>query len=152
MDKNIMVVMFLIAFLLLILISAVSNAVNLLKETVRLMENSLNLLNDKPVSLTEKCENSTFIIRLISGLVEDEVSFLFNEYYVLNKKYEMIRLDEDISMIAKKVFESFDPAIFNNKEILLTDAYLMKLISEECYISMMRHAIEHNKKVYSTNT
>lgn len=106
--------------------------------------------NKKP-DLQVRYQNTANIISFVSSLVIDEVEYSLKTYRVTNTKYQILKLDEDITRISTKVFHSIDTSIFNTDEILITPDYLMEIIIEECYVYMMKTVRELNATIRTDN-
>lgn len=106
--------------------------------------------NKKP-DLQVRYQNTANIISFVSSLVIDEVEYSLKTYRVTNTKYQILKLDEDITRISTKVFHSIDISIFNTDEILITPDYLMEIIIEECYVYMMKTVRELNATIRTDN-
>ena len=92
--------------------------------------------------------------RELLTLIDDTVSLeLIN-----NKRYEIFLssninnrdIDKDIEDIARSVFESLRPEIFSDKNIVMTDEYLMKYIQKRTFVAVFTY-VDKNVTVKLNN-
>lgn len=107
-------------------------------------DNSNQIINDfndnKP---TLEIDQRIKCTRELLTLIDDTVSLeLIN-----NKRYEIFLssninnrdIDKDIEDIARSVFESLRPEVFSDKNLVMTEEYLMKYIQKRTFVAVFTY-------------
>lgn len=111
-----------------------------------------NLTKPNVLSIDEQVEVSKDVLALINRLIEIECNITMKSFVSLNKKYEYTRLSEDIKIISTEVYNGLNKKIvFDNPNILLTNDYIMKYISQQTSIILLSAVMDFNAN-YLNNT
>ena len=66
----------------------------------------------------------------------------------INSKYELIKLDEDAKQIATNIFQAIaKDNTFIENNLIVTNDYVMKYITDESIIKLLDKATKYNSKI-----
>ena len=146
-----------IAVFIIGLISAVINFLGSLVTYFQAKSNKINYDLTKKSSgvpimdLYDRNELTVSILNTINAIIDNEVARLFQSYAVLNKKYEVIRMDEDIKTLSSEVFKAIKPEIIKDPEIILTSDFVMQFIIQSISVKILDTAQQYNAALKSSN-
>lgn len=109
------------------------------------------VINKLPISDTIK--NTNDLLSLISDRIDDSINEVFQEYLILNKKYNFVKLDEDIKKIAESVFNGLnkDMIILSTSELMITDEYIFTYIVMTTKLRVLNYTKNWNDFYYTTD-
>jgi sugar-specific transcriptional regulator TrmB len=109
------------------------------------------VINKLPISDTIK--NTNDLLSLISDRIDDAINEVFQEYLILNKKYNFVKLDEDIKKIAESVFNGLnkDMIILSTSELMITDEYIFTYIVMTTKLRVLNYTKNWNDFYYTTD-
>lgn len=109
------------------------------------------IINKFPISDTIK--NTNDLLSLISDRIDDAINEVYQPYLILNKKYNFVRLDEDIKNIAETVFEGLnkDVILMSQQELMLTNEYISSYIIVTTKTRVLNYTKNWNDFFYSSD-
>lgn len=109
--------------------------------------------NGKYIDFTnKKVENTREYFILLDYIIQHEINCVLNTYSLLNKKYEVIHLDEDFKKIANNVFNSLEQDLITNHSLMFNSQYMLHYISNRTQILFFHTAIDFNRGITKPNT
>ena len=130
----------------------VLNCINTIADYFKEKKNHQFMLNQEEYNTNSKLDlmdrtNLTIkLMELINTLIDNEISKTLQSCIRLGSKYESTRLDKDAELISKAVFESIKSEIFLEKDLILTEEFLMQHIADEVLIRLIKYTQEYNNK------
>ena len=95
-----------------------------------------------------KLQVTVSLINLINILIDGEISRLIDTLSRLNARYDLKNLDEDAKKIAESVFNGLSKEdTFLSKQLMLTDEYIMKIITEESITRLINSTYKYNNAI-----
>lgn len=151
---NIMTIMYLIVgiFVLLNLIVFLAAVAGKFNEEAKFIEFNRMKEELKPVAkeldYLDKIEATVRLINLINVLTDNEINNKFTSLSKINSKYELMKLDDDAVVIATNIFNAINSeANFINGNIVVSNEYIMKYITDEAIIKLLDKASQFNNKL-----
>jgi len=111
------------------------------------MENAKN----KKTPLTDRIGSSISLLRMVDALVEVEVDNIFSVLSTLKQRYNILTIDKDIENIARTVFDVIKEDVYNEKDLIFTDEYLMRYITNRATTLMITTTRDANVQLYVNN-
>ena len=151
---NIMTIMYLVVgiFVLLNLIVFLAAVVGKFNEEAKFIEFNRMKEELKPVAkeldYLDKIEATVRLINLINVLTDNEINNKFTSLSKINSKYELMKLDDDAVVIATNIFNAINSEEnFINGNIVVSNEYIMKYITDEAIIKLLDKASQFNNKL-----
>nr|DAX65920.1 MAG TPA: hypothetical protein [Caudoviricetes sp.] len=151
---NIMTIMYLVVgiFILLNLIVFLAAVAGKFNEEVKFIEFNRMKEELKPVAkeldYLDKIEATVRLINLINVLTDNEINNKFTSLSKINSKYELMKLDDDAVVIATNIFNAINSEEnFINGNIVVSNEYIMKYITDEAIIKLLDKASQFNNKL-----
>lgn len=151
---NIMTIMYLVVgiFILLNLIVFLAAVVGKFNEEAKFIEFNRMKEELKPVAkeldYLDKIEATVRLINLINVLTDNEINNKFTSLSKINSKYELMKLDDDAVVIATNIFNAINSEEnFINGNIVVSNEYIMKYITDEAIIKLLDKASQFNNKL-----
>lgn len=95
-----------------------------------------------------KIEASVAFLNFINTLIENEINKTFTSLDKINSRYDLKNLDTDAANIAKKIFDSLNKEItFSTNNLIITDEYIMRHITDEAIIRLLDKSSKYNNKL-----
>ena len=106
----------------------------------------------KPVSkeldYLDKVEATIGLLNFINVLIDNEINNMMTSLSKINSKYELIKLDEDAKNIATNIFQAIaKDNTFIENNLIVTNDYVMKYITDESIIKLLDKATKYNSKI-----
>lgn len=106
----------------------------------------------KPVSkeldYLDKVEATIGLLNFINVLIDNEINNMMTSLSKINSKYELIKLDEDAKQIATNIFQAIaKDNTFIENNLIVTNDYVMKYITDESIIKLLDKATKYNSKI-----
>lgn len=99
----------------------------------------------QPINYLDKIDSTVSLLNLINILIDNEITKMLDSLSRLKVKYDSKSLDRDAKNIAENVYTSLKKdSTFSNENIILTDEYIMKHISEESITRLMIRSYTYN--------
>lgn len=99
----------------------------------------------QPINYLDKIDSTVSLLNLINILIDNEITKMLDSLNRLKVKYDSKSLDKDAKNIAENVYTSLKKdSTFSNENIILTDEYIMKHISEESITRLMIRSYTYN--------
>lgn len=108
------------------------------------IRNKKKLLED---DFSDNIEITVSFMSLCSSLIDNEVGKLISTYLQSNKKYEYIKVDEDVKIISNNIYSAFKEKIIDNSSLIITEDFIMKYIIEETLNRLLTVAKDYNKSL-----
>lgn len=150
---------FLIIVGIIIVINICSYVITLFKSIKKLIinkANSIEIANIKKLdpknellSIPERIALMNDILDLISFMINYEITYHIKNILILNNPYDMSNLDKDVSEISNKVYEGINKDLFKDKNLVMTDAYLLQFITKKTISQMLDIVQVHNNNIRS---
>ncbi len=102
---------------------------------------------DTYVSFSDNIDTTISFMSLCTSLIDNEVGKLISTYLQSNKKYEYLKVDEDVRTISDNVYSAFKENIINNDELIISSEFIMKFIIEETLNRLLTLAKEYNSSL-----
>lgn len=151
---NIMTIMYLVVgiFVLLNLIVFLAAVAGKFNEEAKFIEFNRMKEELKPVAkeldYLDKIEATVRLINLINVLTDNEINNKFTSLSKINSKYELMKLDDDAVVIATNIFNAINSEEnFINGNIVVSNEYIMKYITDEAIIKLLDKASQFNNKL-----
>lgn len=151
---NIMTIMYLVVgiFILLNLIVLLASVAGKFNEEMKFIEFNRMKEELKPVAkeldYLDKIEATVRLINLINVLTDNEINNKFTSLSKINSKYELMKLDDDAASIATNIFNAINSEEnFINGNIMVSNEYIMKYITDEAIIKLLDKASQFNNKL-----
>lgn len=151
---NIMTIMYLVVgiFVLLNLIVFLAAVAGKFNEEAKFIEFNRMKEELKPVvkelDYLDKIEATVRLINLINVLTDNEINNKFTSLSKINSKYELMKLDDDAVVIATNIFNAINSEEnFINGNIVVSNEYIMKYITDEAIIKLLDKASQFNNKL-----
>ena len=151
---NIMTIMYLVVgiFILLNLIVFLAAVAGKFNEEAKFIEFNRMKEELKPVAkeldYLDKIEATVRLINLINVLTDNEINNKFTSLSKINSKYELMKLDDDAVVIATNIFNAINSEEnFINGNIVVSNEYIMKYITDEAIIKLLDKASQFNNKL-----
>ena len=151
---NIMTIMYLVVgiFILLNLIVFLAAVAGKFNEEAKFIEFNRMKEELKPVAkeldYLDKIEATVRLINLINVLTDNEINNKFTSLSKINSKYELMKLDDDAALIATNIFNAINSEEnFINGNIMVSNEYIMKYITDEAIIKLLDKASQFNNKL-----
>lgn len=151
---NIMTIMYLVVgiFVLLNLIVFLAAVAGKFNEEAKFIEFNRMKEELKPVAkeldYLDKIEATVRLINLINVLTDNEINNKFTSLSKINSKYELMKLDDDAVVIANNIFNAINSEEnFINGNIVVSNEYIMKYITDEAIIKLLDKASQFNNKL-----
>ena len=88
------------------------------------------------------------MINLINLLTDNEINNKFTSLSKINSKYELMKLDEDASIIATNIFTAINKEEnFISGNLVVNEDYIMKYITDEAIIKLLDRASQFNSNI-----
>ena len=105
----------------------------------------INLTTEELYDYLDKIDSTVSLLNLINILIDNEITKMLDSLSRLKVKYDSKSLDRDAKNIAENVYTSLKKdSTFSNENIILTDEYIMKHISEESITRLMIRSYTYN--------
>lgn len=101
------------------------------------------------VSLIDRMEGTLQFLNVCNTLIDVEINNIMRTITRLNQKYDMKRLDDDVKLIATKVYKSVKSDVFINKDMVLQPDYIMQHITDETVLRLLKYTQAYNIKLSS---
>lgn len=99
----------------------------------------------QPINYLDKIDSTVSLLNLINILIDNEITKMLDSLSRIKVKYDSKSLDRDAKNIAENVYTSLKKdSTFSNENIILTDEYIMKHISEESITRLMIRSYTYN--------
>lgn len=108
------------------------------KETITNPKETTENDENNSVNLSLFIENSNKLVELINIHVMEEVSSTLWKLQSLNKPYEAINMDTDISRVSEKVFKMIRNDIIGSNQTIYTEDALMTMIVNKTMNAFIR--------------
>lgn len=97
----------------------------------------------------ELINNTNEFILLISDRIDEEINIHFQKYVLLQEKYPLTKLDDDIKIIAENVYNGIKSSIFemNKDDFALKTEYFLTLIINNTKLKVTGYMKEWNDKL-----
>ena len=102
---------------------------------------------DTYASFSDNIDTTISFMSLCTSLIDNEVGKLISTYLQSNKKYEYLKVDEDVRTISDNVYSAFKENIINNDELIISSEFIMKFIIEETLNRLLTLAKEYNSSL-----
>lgn len=112
-------------------------------ERITLKNNSLQQI--RKLSFQQRIDITNNTMNLINFLIQSETSYILQTYAMLNSKYNVIEMDEDIKKITEHVYNGIEPDVFTDENILLKDTYIMEYILNQSKLVFMATMQQYNQ-------
>lgn len=106
---------------------------------------STNNINDYSVILS----NSVEFLNIVKAVITIHLQDRMKQYNTLNGKYDFKKLDEDMSYISNKVYESIQKKYIDTDAILFNSEYVMHYIVSETLMQILVYAKNNHDNLES---
>ena len=133
-------------FVLMGLVSNISNYFDA-KSKLANLDYSIKLSDNPTSNLQERVHVTTELLNCINALIDNEIGRIFQSYLVLRKKYEVLKMDEDIKIISEAVFNAIKKEIITDKDLVFTENYVMSFIAQSTAVKLIVYAQAYNTTI-----
>lgn len=117
----------------------------LIKKTEQITLENNSLQQIRKLSFQQRIDITNNTMNLINFLIQSETSYILQTYAMLNSKYNVIEMDEDIKKITEHVYNGIEPDVFTDENILLKDTYIMEYILNQSKLVFMATMQQYNQ-------
>lgn len=92
----------------------------------------------------EQLDCSETLLQAINVMIELECANVLRSYIFLHKSYDILNLDKDTQTISTNVFSGIKKELFNSANIIYTDTYIIKYITSQSTLILLKNIKEAN--------
>ena len=96
-------------------------------------------------SLGTKIDVTNELMKLIDDLIMIEFGSLLHRFAIMNQQYPVNRTDNDVKAVATTVFEAIKGEYFTDDDLILTEDYLFRYITERSKTLILASVMEYNQ-------
>lgn len=113
------------------------------QEASLLIANQLKT-GERPHDMSVRLQSTFDLLDIIDGVVDGYILTKFHSLIMLQQPYDLKMLPDDIKLISKSTMDAIRPDVFENKDMMLTDTYLMHFITSTVTRKLLQSAQAHN--------
>lgn len=121
---------FLLTNILIQIANLLSTKVEINISEKKLIDTQTEAMKSPEIDYGIRAQYNNELLLLINTLIETEVTSKLKSIIMLNGKYEVLKIEDDIKEISTTVFESIKDNIYDDKYNIFTGKYIMNYITK----------------------
>lgn len=97
--------------------------------------------------ISAKISATAEFLEVIRALINNSVEDVLQPYTQLNKKYEVMKIDEDIVKVSTRVYSSISDYVLTSGGLMLMNEYIMDFIITEVRLALVDKVTEFNNRI-----
>ena len=111
--------------------------------------NALTEKETKPIDMVSRVNITASMLKLIDTLVAIEIDNRMIVMMLIKTPYNMLQLDKDIELMAKRVFDAIDKELFDDPDLCLNPDYILQFISTQISNKFIQAMLTTNIQLYT---
>lgn len=95
-------------------------------------------------NIEKRLENSSKLFVQIDFIIRQEIDTIIQTYMLLNKKYDILNLDNDWNTISTKTYQSLDKTLYIDNATIFQKEYLFSYISNRSRLLFFQTIVNYN--------
>ena len=131
-------------FVVVVLVYSLSGYLNSKRDYYKILTKK-----EKTPSVSQSCNATVILLKTIDTMISVEIESLAEGLRLIKQPYNMLRLDDDVAAISKRVFDGIKKEYYNNDELCVTDTYLMTFITKQVTNTFTESVMAGNIQLYA---
>ena len=142
------VMLVLFTFIIYMLISNISNYFEEKSKYQQIINKRESKYSSK-LTLPERLNATVDLLTLCSTMIDSEVMRTIQGYMIINSKYDLKRIDTDMELISKSVYDALNKEALLDKDLLLTPEHYLQYINNETFLRLINVVQEYNTSLHN---